>query len=450
MRSVYSFSAAAALLAVALFSPSLLAADDAAAGANDWPAWRNQDRLGEWRETGTISEFPEGGPEVSWRVPIKGGYGGPAVAAGRVYATDFDPDPKSYDGTERLLCLNEESGEIIWEHTWRVNTRGTQAKYANGPRATPTVDGDLVYIQGSMGDLIAVNVADGSVAWEHDLVEEFGAIIPMWGISGSPLVDGEKLLVIVGGEPGAKVMAFNKTTGEEIWRSLGPEAGPGYSSPMIIEAGGTRQLIAWHPKGVDSLDPETGKPFWRIDTPTSMGQSIMTPVVAGNSLIVSGSSFGTTMIALGETEPTAELLRQDPNRSKRDDGLYAFMSTPVIDGDYMYGNDYNGSVRCVNHVTNELMWTTFEPSEDVGIANVFMVRNGAQFFITNEAGELIIAKLSPQGYEEIGRTKLVDADNPNFAGGRRASGMVNWVHPAYANGHIVHRNDQEIVRVNLK
>lgn len=451
MRSFISTAAGSALFAVTLFFLSPLAADDAAsAGDHDWPAWRGQARLGEWSETGIIGEFPEGGPEVAWRVPIKGGYGGPAVAGGRIFATDFEPEPKSYDGTERLLCLSEETGELLWEHSWRVNTKGTQKKYANGPRATPTVDGNLVFIQGSMGHLIALNISDGTVAWSHDLVAEYGTLIPIWGMAGSPLVDGEKLIVVVGGDPGAKVMAFDKTTGKEIWRSLDADAGPGYSSPVIVEAGGARQLIVWHPAGVDSLNPETGKPYWAIPTPTSMGQSVMTPVLAGNNLIVSGSANGTTLIALGTSEPTAELVRQDPNRAKRDEGLYAFMSTPMVDGDYMYGIDYNGSLRCVNHVTNELMWTTFEPSEDASLATAFIVKNGDRYFINNDRGELIIADLSPEGYEEISRTQLLKADNPNFAGGRRELGMVNWVHPAYANGHIVHRNDREIIRVKLK
>lgn len=230
------------------------------AQAQDWPEFRGKGRLGVWRETGILERFPDDGLSVVWRTPINRGYSGPAVADGRVFVSDF-ARTSGLAGIERAVCLDERTGEILWTHEWEANYAGIS--WDEGPRATPTVDGDRVYVQGAAGTLMALDVETGEPLWSRHYREEYGADMPLFGFSSSPLVDGERLIVLAGGVPDAKVVALDKRTGEEIWRALSSEeSSPGVGQPVIIEASGVRQLIVWHPVALSSLDPETGEVFW--------------------------------------------------------------------------------------------------------------------------------------------------------------------------------------------
>ena len=225
--------------------------------ADDWPEFRGQGRNGVWAETGILETFPEGGLDIRWRTPINRGFSGPAVAAGRVFLTDFERT-QGLNGIERIVCLDEGTGQLLWSQSWEANYAGIS--WDEGPRATPTVDGDRVYAVGASGVLIALTVETGEILWRTSFAEEFDAEIPTWGFSSAPIVNGNRVITIVGGEPNAKVVAFDKLTGEEVWRALSSiESGPGVGQPIIIEAGGTQQLIIWHPSAVSSLDPETGE-----------------------------------------------------------------------------------------------------------------------------------------------------------------------------------------------
>ena len=169
--------------------------------ADDWPEFRGLGRLGVWRETGILETFPEEGLAVRWRTPIKHGFAGPAIADGRVFVTDFERTA-GLVGTERILCLDEVTGEILWTREWEANYAGIS--WDEGPRATPTVDGDRVYAVGATGILTALRGETGQVLWRTSFVEDYGAEVPMWGFASAPLVDGDRLITIVGGEPDAK------------------------------------------------------------------------------------------------------------------------------------------------------------------------------------------------------------------------------------------------------
>ena len=227
----------------------------AALEADDWPQWRGADRLGVWAETGIVDQLPDQ-LRVAWRVPIGSGYSGPAVADGRVFVTDWAEDPQSrtMDGTERALALDELTGEVLWTREWPTTYRMLQASYAIGPRATPTVDGDRVYVVGATGTLLCLDSATGELMWRTDYVEDYGTFVPTWGISSAPLVDGDRLIAVVGGEPDALVVAFDKHTGDELWRVLQVVGELGYGQPVIYEAGGVRQLIVWHPGALVALE----------------------------------------------------------------------------------------------------------------------------------------------------------------------------------------------------
>ncbi len=421
----------------------------AVAWAEDWPEWRGKGRLGVWRETGILERFRPDGLAVKWRAPIKGGYAGPAVAAGRVYVLDFSPTGVN-KGIERALCLDEKTGKILWTREWEVDYTGLMRTYAIGPRATPTVDGDRVYTLGAKGMLHCLNARTGEVIWKKDYVADYGAQVPVWGMTGAPLVDGARLIALVGGRPDAKVVAFDKMTGKEIWRALDSDSEPGYCQPFLVEAGGARQLIIWHPRALASLDPATGRVWWEESFKIQAGMTLATPVPSGLRLLVSSFYNGSMMMDLDAAKPAARLRWRGSSGSEiNTDGLHSVVSTPVIDGDYVYGICSYGQFRCLRASTGERVWETLDVTrEKARWASGFLVRQGDRYFINNDRGELIIAKLSPQGYQEISRTALI---KPTARpGNRRELEAVNWSHPAYANRHIFARNDEEIISASLQ
>jgi len=388
-----------------------LAASAPTTHASDWPQWRGAERRGVWHEDGILERFPAEGLRFVWRAPIGTGYGGPAVAGGRVFATDFERLPGNR-GRERLLVLEEATGDQLWEHAWETDLAGLMPAYANGPRATPTVDGDRVYVLGSAGYLAALAVDDGSLLWQHDLVADFSAPVQAWGFVGAPLADGQQIITLVGGEPDAMVVAFDRESGAELWRSMSVENEPGYNPPVIYTLDGRRHLVVWHPKGIAGLNPRGGEVFWQFPYEVEYGQTIATPIQDGNQLLVSSASHGSTLIevaaAAGPAEPGARIVRKGMSSSKSDlDGLHAFNATPAFDGDMIYGVGGQGALRAIDRATGREVWATFEPSEDARIATAFLVRNGDRYFISNDRGELIIAHLSRKGYREIDRTHLL-------------------------------------------
>ncbi len=423
--------------------------------ADDWPEWRGKGRLGLWTESGILDEFPDDGLEFTWRVPIRSGFAGPAVADGRVFVLDYQENPgsRTMDGTERLVCLDEETGEILWTHEWPTTYRMLMSTYAIGPRATPTVDGDRVYVVGATGMLLCLDTDTGEVLWQINSIEEYGTYVPVWGVSSAALVDGDKVICIVGGEPNAKVMAFDKFTGTEIWRALSSDWEMGYAQPIIYEAGGTRQLIIWHPQAVSSLNPETGETYWEEpwDVPSSL--TIATPVKSGPHLFFTQFWAGSMMIRLSEDRPDATVVWKRGGRSERPDEtdtLHSQNTTPIIIGDYVYGVDSYGELRCLDLTTGERLWTSTEMTVQARWGAAFMVKNGDRYFVNNDAGYLMIAQFTPEGYVEIDRTRLVEPTTSVGYGARRNfDRVVNWSHPAYANRHIIARNDHEIVRASL-
>ena len=361
--------------------------------------------------------------------------------------TDFER-ARGLDGTERILCLDEATGEILWTHSWEVSYAGVS--WDEGPRATPTVDGDQVYAVGASGILTALKVDTGEVLWRTSYVEDHGADIPQWGFASSPLVDGSRVITLVGGQPDAKVMAFDRTTGTEVWRALSSvEAGAGVGQPILIEAGGVRQLIIWHPLAVSSLDPKTGEVYWEQPFEVGYDMTVTTPVRRGSDLFVTTFYDGPMMLGLDNDSPGAELRWRGSSHSEiLTDGLHAVIGTPIIDGDHIYGFGSYGQLRCLVAATGERVWETQEATgERARWASAFMVRHEDRVFINNDHGDLIIARLSPEGYEEISRTSLLAPTSR--PGNRRRLTYVNWSHPAYANQHIYARNDEEIISASL-
>ena len=421
------------------------------ARADDWPQWLGPKRDGVWHESGILKEFPSSGPKVRWRAPIGAGYAGPAVVGSKVYVIDRMVAPKAstpadpfqrgqIPGVERVLCLNEPDGKILWKHEYDCPY---DISYPAGPRATPLVEDDRVYTLGAEGHLICFQRESGKVTWSRDFKKDLGAKTPLWGFAAHPLIDGNKLICLVGGQRSVAV-AFDKFTGKEIWRALSAKE-PGYCPPTMIEAAGRRQLIIWHPESINALEPETGKLLWSVPMEVRSGLSIPTPRQHGDLLFITSFYNGPIMLRLTQDKP-AVLWRGKSNSERNTDGLHSIMATPFFDGEHIYGVCSYGQVRCLKAATGERVWETFEATtggKEVRWANAFLVKHGDRFFLPNEKGDLIIARLTPSGYQEISRTHLLEPTNT--AAGRD----VVWSHPAFANRSIYARNDKELVCVSL-
>jgi len=449
-------------LNVAIMRASALCLALASLGqADDWPQWLGPNRDADWREEGILDRFPEDGPKLRWKAKLGGGYSGPAVANGRVLVMDrlaagtdsakakllHDGTPprninfvrKLLPGKERLVCLNEADGKRLWVHEWDCPYT-TVAAYATGPRATPTVDGGRVYALGAEGNLFCLSTADGSVIWQRDFKQDYNLTIPEWGTAAHPLVHGNRLICIVGGE-GSVCVAFDKMTGRELWRALSA-AQPGYCPPIIRRIAGREQLLVWHGDALESLNPADGAVYWSVPIKPTYAMSIGQPVVEGNRVYVMGFNRVSACVEVGDDGKTASLLWKGTTRR----GIAGVHNTAFIQDGLVYACGPNGKYACARLANGETVWSTFAPAEgsrSSSWANVFTVRNGSRFFLANDYGELIIANLSASGYSEISRAKLIEPTH------RVAGRMLVWSHPAFANRSVYLRNDREILCYSL-
>jgi outer membrane protein assembly factor BamB len=435
-----------------------------AARADDWPQWLGPKRDGVWREKGILDKFPAKGPKVLWRTPVARGYAGPAVAGGRVYLLDFQPaegarDPgknpfnaTKLDGKERVLCLDEKTGKILWHHDYDCPYT---ISYPFGPRCTPVVAGGKVYTLGAMGDLLCLDAAKGTVLWSKNFPRDYDAPKPMWGFAAHPLLDGDKLICMVGGK-GSEVVAFDKDSGKEVWKALTLDGVQlGYCPPVVFEAGGKRQLIIWDPARVHSLDPASGKEYWSQRFMVGANMTIPTPRLDGNRLFLTNFYSGAMLLELDRDKPAAKVLWKKKGRNEQPDNteaLHCVISTPVFQGAYIYGVCSYGQMRCLEAATGKRLWMDLkatgskEKSSDRW-DNAFIVEQGGRYFLFNEQGDLIIAKLTPKGYEEVSRAHILAPTSKAGYGGFLRT--VVWSHPAFADRMMFARNDKEIVCVSL-
>jgi len=427
------------------------------AGADDWPQWMGPGRDGVWREAGVVRTIPATGLPVKWRVPVRGGYAGPAVAGGRVYLADYerpegplanDPNGRtSVAGRERILCLDAATGELLWKHE---EERPYAISYASGPRCTPTVAGGLVHTLGAEGNLLCLDAATGRVVWSKDFKRDYGAPTPIWGFCGHPLVVDDLLVCLVGGE-GSVAVAFDARTGRERWRSLSASES-GYCPPTLIGTGGSRQLLIWDADKLNALEPAGGRLLWSQPLKPMYGMSIMAPRVAetaaGRVLFASGIGRVAALFKLaGDGSAASVVWRGEPKTA-----VYCANSTPFIAGETLYGCDCDtGMLTAVDLATGRRLWETLAPTtageRRSKHATAFLVRHeppgdGGRTWLFSETGDLIVARLSPDRYEELGRMHVVDPTNECF--GRE----VVWSHPAFANRCVFVRNDRELVCVS--
>ncbi len=404
--------------------------------ADDWPQWGGPQRDLIWREKGIVKTFPttELLPRV-WSAPLGEGYAGPAVANGKVFVMDRSADQKG----ERVICLDAETGQQIWKHEYPAKYT---ISYPLGPRCTPTIDDDRVYVVGAVGHLFCLKATTGEVIWQKSFVDDYGTRLPSWGMVAAPLIHGNQVINLVGGE-NSLVVSFDKLTGKELWRSL-DDREIGYAPPVLMEFSGKQQLIVWHPEAVSSLDPTNGKPIWEVPYRVRSGLTVMTPRQSGQRLFVASFYNGPRMLEVANDGLSARIVWSGKSDSEqRTDGVHPIIMTPMFDGSHIYGIDSYGHLRCLDASNGQRLWESLKPTGQARWWNCFLVPHEDRYFLHNEQGDLIIAKLTPTGYDEISRAKLVEPTAPVL---RR---MTVWSHPAFAMKSVFARNDKEIVRVSL-
>jgi outer membrane protein assembly factor BamB len=430
------------------FLPFCLLAWASVAVAADWPEFRGPDRAGVWETAGVIDTF-EGLanplPRV-WTTPVGAGYSGPTVAGRGVYLMDRGV-PGATEEVERIVCVDRATGAPRWAHSYACLYRDVD--YAHGPRGSVTIREGRAYALGMMGHLHCLDAETGKVIWAKDLAAEYRIQMPIWGLSSSPLVEGGVLVVQVSApEDKACFVGFDRETGAEKWRAFADRGS--YVSPIMIEQAGRRVLVAWTGQRIAGMDPATGAVHWEIPTPPSkMPINVPGPALNEDGTLLFLSVFydGARLIELSQTGLTArERWHRQGINERTTDALHAMISPPYFAGGHVYGIDSYGQMRCLDPATGERLWENLDAIPQGRWGTGFMVPQGDRTWIVTERGDLILSRLTPDGYTEIGRARLIEPTTPLK---QRPEGTVLWSYPAFAGTHVFARNDRELICVDL-
>jgi outer membrane protein assembly factor BamB len=387
--------------------------------AADWPQWRGPVRDGTLPGVTLPERLPEKLP-LKWKQPIGGGYGGVAVAGGRVYVMDRQKEPRE---VERVLCFDADSGKPLWSHSYPVAYG--KLDYGNGPRSTPTVHDGRVYTFGALAHLHCLDAVTGKVLWQVDGVADLKARIPTWGHSCSPLIDGERLLVQMGAPDGC-LMAFEYKSGKEVWRGLGDP--PGYASPTILRTDTFRRLVYWTPDNIVGLDPEDGKVCWKVPFPITYGVSISDIVWDGRTILASNYWTGSKALKLDAKGDNPELAWEGK-------ALSLLMSTPLVRAGKVYAIDRFRGLKCLELTTGKVLWEGEMVVERGSNPQASLIGAGSRVLLFNDRGELILGDLQPTGFKNLGTAKVLPGKP--------------WAHHAYADGRVYARTDEEIVCIEV-
>lgn len=390
----------------------------------NWPQWRGELRDGTWSKGPTLDKLPDQ-LEPRWRKPIGGGYSGIAVRGKYLYTLDYQKKPTEQ---ERILCLDVKTGETVWSHAYDVEYK--KMDYGNGPRSTPTLSFGRVYTFGARGHLHCLDMATGKVIWSRDTAKDYKSRIPTWGLSCSPIIWQNNLIVQVGGEGNACLVSFDIHTGKELWRALDDPAG--YSSPLLV--GGTTlvQLVVSLPEHLVGLNPNSGKENWRykLDQRINYDVAISDPIYHNGVLLAGDYWTGCRAIGLGTPKSPAKELWKGKQVS-------LLMSTPLYANGYAYALDRFKGLKCIELKTGEIKWENEHVTPRGRNPHASMVWLKEKALIFNEKCELILARLSPMKYEEISKVQV-----PMKKG-------FTWAHPGYGDGCLFVRDDEEILCVSL-
>jgi outer membrane protein assembly factor BamB len=381
----------------------------------DWPQWRGPRRDGVSTEGGLLKQWPANGPPLMWRFDAAGdGYSSMAVSNGRIFTLG------ARQGTEHVLAIDAATGKQLWSV---ANGRRFQNDRGDGPRSTPTVDGDRVYVFGSSGDLTVLDAASGKVFWTQNLLRKFGGSNIPWGLSESPLVLNDRIIVTPGGV-GSGIVALKKTDGSVIWKTQSDE--PGYSSPMLQTIGSVQQVVVFTANRALAVDVNDGRLLWSYDRVANRTANIATPIVRDNRVFLS-SDYGTGAALLS--------LAPDGNNVKATQVYFTnemrnHHASSVLVGDYLYG--YSSSILTAMHFdTGKVAWR----DRSVGKGSVIVADN--QLYLYSEDGMVGLADVNPSQYVERGRFRL------------KTGNLPTWSHPVVSGGRLFLRDQNVIYAYNV-
>ena len=408
-------------------------------GPTDWPQWRGPDRTGLSQETGLLKEWPEGGPRQVWKITGLGeGYSTPSVSAGRLYLLGT----KGND--EYMICLNEKDGSRVWDVKVGKKTGGYAA-----PKSTPTIDQGHAYAVSSDGNLVCVDIGNGTVAWQKSYKKDFGGEPGGWAYTESPLVDGDLVIGTPGGRE-ATVVALKKKSGEVVWKAAvsglarkpvapdpkrpkrgnGPEySQAGYSSVVKAEIGGVKQYVQFLSGGVVGVSAKDGKLLWHYEQPANTTANISTPIVRGD-LVFAASAYGT-----GGGQ--AKIVKtNDGFRAEQQYFLNRFQNHHggvVLVKDHLYGTT-GGTLLCVDFKTGKVAW------EDRSVGKGSVTYADGHLYVRGENGKVALVEANSAKYVETGRF-----DQPD-----RQPKVAAWPHPVVANGKLFLRDWDVLLCYDVK
>lgn len=401
------------------------------ARAEDWPRWRGSLGTGEVLGADALLESLPADLKAVWRIPVGGGFASPVVSGERLVFLD------DQEGRETVHVLESTTGRQLWQADLDSSHKDG---FGTGPRCTPLIDEDRVYAQSARGELRCFSLGEGKVLWRKNYVDDFGAVYigekgkaagaSRHGASGAPFVEGESLIAQVGGGQGSSVVAFNKRSGEVMWKSQDDQTA--YAGLLVAPVAGGRQVLCFTAEALIGLSPGNGNLLWRVPLKTSLGRHVTTPVVAGDVVMVASHQIGLTasrIVRDGNGGFTAE--EAWANRT-----LGFNFSSPVVVGEHVYGLAPGKKVVCVDAKTGQAAWEQgdlVQTSADKAEAS-FLVFQG-RILMLNDTGELILFAADPSAYRELARLQVCGK---------------TWCNPAYARGRLYVRDDKELVCAELK
>jgi outer membrane protein assembly factor BamB len=386
--------------------------------STDWPQWRGAERNGVSRDTGLLRQWPRSGPSLAWTASQLGaGYGSVAVAGDRIFVQGMK------NRQSVVTSLDRASGKAVWSVTLgsaQENDRGS------GPRGTPAVDADRVYVLTENGDLVCLMVADGKIVWRRNILKDFGGRNISWLVSESPLVDGTRVIVMPGGR-NAGIAALDKMTGATVWvtKELSDEAG--YSSPVVADVQGVRTIMAFTGNAAVGVRATDGRLMWRHGSPANNTANITTPVYA-NGKVFFTSAYGTggallQLQAKGESV-TAQEIYFTRNMQNHHGGVV------LVEG-YLYG--FNNSIlTCLEFETGKVLW------RDRSVGKGSVAYADGHLYILSEDNVVGLVEASPAGYRERGRFTIAD------------QGWPSWAHPVVSGGRLYLRNQNVLASYDVR
>ena len=379
----------------------------------DWPQWRGPNRDGISKETGLLKQWPAEGPSLVWKTTGAGrGYSTMAIAGGRIFTMGLRGD------REYVIAFDVATGKEAWATPHGSVFRNDRG---DGPRGTPTVDGGTVYALGGNGDLSALDARSGKVNWTMNMLQKFGGSNITWGISESPLVIGEKVLVNAGG-PGASIVALNKKDGSLVWKSQSDRSG--YSSGVPLQIGNTTQVVFFTHTRAVGLDLKDGKLLWEYARPANDVANVATPVIRGNRVFIS-SDYGT---GAGLVEIKADGKAEEVYFTK---DMRNHHSSSILIGDHLYGFS-GGILTAMRFDTGEVAW------KDRSVGKGSLVFADGNLYAFSEGGVVGLVEATPTGYREKGRFKI------------QQDSLPTWTHPVVAGGRLYLRDQDTIYAYDVK